>query len=514
MRLQGNGLKSGNGLAVGTRAYMHSTLSNNYVIESHMPPGLGISQVRDGTQHSNGARTGDAGFNFITEPGCKARKGKTPICSNWYYKEKMLSDSRFIDQEFESSGEENFDSEENGYSGDILVQQQLIQKQQRTIFDLNMRCKVLTAALTAKTGNPHSAILDDFVHTCDANCCADCQLDCMRSEVANLRDERTRLENATTNLPQSTLLNGIIKADQPQLDKARRVLTAEPYMATQCMCMLEDKDAHICKLQGELVCECLNSDHGYCVATDFCKDAKANTFPALMKSRVRAESATTSAAVKLCTVSQNSPSVDHRILAKCNQLQEQYNQLQLELRKTEMKRSQLGEELKESRKKMREYEKQHCVLQLEIKRSLASRLATDSKSDQAYIVRYKSENGNDDASDSAADSASLHAENAKLKIECRDVPKQAEMTEENVRRLQEELGTISDNVHRFCHDYLRPHLRQLTVDPDQVETNCDYMQCWNQLGISVSEEETETFTQSSSGISDFSDLSDLSDYIV
>ncbi|PIA14678.1 hypothetical protein COEREDRAFT_10105 [Coemansia reversa NRRL 1564] len=100
MGFQGKSLQSGNGLAVGTKAYMHRASFNGSVIGSHTPSGLGSLQ---------------------------ARKGKTSICSNWYCKEKMLSDSRFVDQEFESSGEEDFDSKESGYSGDIFAQQKLIQ---------------------------------------------------------------------------------------------------------------------------------------------------------------------------------------------------------------------------------------------------------------------------------------------------------------------------------------------------------------------------------------------------
>ncbi|PIA14677.1 hypothetical protein COEREDRAFT_82565 [Coemansia reversa NRRL 1564] len=40
-------------------------------------------------------------------------------------------------------------------------------------------------------------------------------------------------------------------------------------------------------------------------------------------------------------------------------------------------------------------------------------------------------NEKDDASDGVAGSASLRAENAKLRIECQGAQKQAEMTEEN-----------------------------------------------------------------------------------
>ncbi|KAJ2614063.1 hypothetical protein H4S08_001899 [Coemansia sp. RSA 1365] len=526
----------GNGLAVGAGSHAHRASFNGSGIGSHTPSGLSGSQARGGARQSGGVRAGDAGSSFISASGRKARAstqraGKTPIRSNWYHKEEMLSDGDLKDQEFESSDEEDFDSEERGYGGDMVAQQKLIQKQQRSIFDLNMRCKMLTTAMGTKTGEPYTALLDDFGRTCAANRRANRELDRLRSEVADFRDECARLTDATANPPQCTLPHGISNADQQQLDDARRALAVESSMATQRMRMLEDKDAHIRELQEELTRERLNSDHWHRVAMDLRVEADANTSPASAASRARAETATTSETVTLRAFSENSAGAEHRILEQNAQLQSQLCESQQECR-------QLQDELKQTRKKMRDFEEQRRVLQLEMKRSLASRLALDGKSDQVDIARLTDENEtlkdecdalqrqledarsqarshaeaalaavssidlNDDANDDAvAGSAALRAETAKLKIECRDAQKQAELAEENVRQLQEELDTTRDRLHRLCHDYLRPHLRELTVAPTQAEAVYDNVRRWSQLKIAVPAEETGTPTKSSGRIS-------------
>ncbi|PIA18598.1 hypothetical protein COEREDRAFT_85075 [Coemansia reversa NRRL 1564] len=527
----------GNGLAVGAGAHAHRASFTGSGIGSHTPSGLGSSQARGGARQSGGVRAGDAGSSFMSASGRKARAatqrtGKTPIRSNWYHKEEMLSDGDLKDQEFESSDEEDFDSEERGYGGDMVAQQKLIQKQQRSIFDLNMRCKMLTTAMGTKTGEPYTALLDDFGRTCAANRRANRELDRLRSEVAGFRDECARLVDATANPSQCTLPHGMSEADQQQLDDARRALAVESSMATQRMRMLEDKDAHIRELQEELTRERLNSDHWHRVAMDLRVEADANTSPASATSRARAETATTSETVTLRAFSENSAGADQQRISAQNA------QLQLQLRESQQECRELQDELKQTRKKMRDFEEQRRVLQLEMKRSLASRLALGGKSDQVDIARLTEENEtlkdecdamqrqledaraqarshaeaalaavssidlNDNANDDAvAGSAALRAETAKLKIECRDAQKQAELAEENVRQLQEELDTTRDRLHRLCHDYLRPHLRELTVAPTQAEAVYDNVRRWSQFKIAVPAEETGTPTKSNGYIS-------------
>ncbi|KAJ2801527.1 hypothetical protein H4R20_003632, partial [Coemansia guatemalensis] len=528
----------GNGLAVGAGAHAHRASFNGSAIGSHTPSGLGSSQARGGARQSGAVRTGDAGSSFMSASGRKPRAsaqrtGKTPIRSNWYHKEEMLSESDIKDQEFESSDEEDFDNEERGYGGDMVAQQKLIQKQQRTIFDLNMRCKMLTTAMNSKTADPYTALLDDFGRTCAANRRANRELDHLRGEVADLRSECTRLADVSANPPPCTLPHGMSEAEQQQLEDARRALAVESSMATQRMRMLEDKDAHIRELQEELTRERLNSDHWHRVAMDLRvdADANANISPASAASRARAETATTSETVTLRAFSENSAGADHRASAQSSQLQSQ-------LRESEHKRQILQDELKQTRKKMRDFEEQRRVLQLEMKRSLASRLALDGKSDQADIARLTDENETlkdecdalmrqlDDAraqahshaeaalaaassidldgdadDDAAAGSAALRAETAKLKIECRDSQKQAELAEENVRQLQEELDTTREQMHRLCHDYLRPHLRELTVGPAQAEAVYDHVRRWSQLKVTVPAEEAGTPTKGNGRLS-------------
>ncbi|KAJ2083050.1 hypothetical protein H4R24_001089 [Coemansia sp. RSA 988] len=533
----------GNGLAVGAGGYPHRASFTGSGVGSHTPSGLGSSQARGGARQSGAARAGDAGSSFMSASGRKPRAptqrtGKTPIRSNWYHKEEMLSDGDVRDQEFESSDEEDFGNEERGYGGDMVAQQKLIQKQQRSIFDLNMRCKMLTSAMSSKTGEPYATLLDDFGRTCAANRRANRELDRLRGEVANLRDESSRLADVSANPPACTLAHGMSDAEKQQLEDARHALAVESTMATQRMRMLEDKDSHIRELQEELTRERLNSDHWHRVAMDLRvdADANANTSPASATSRARAETATTSETVTLRAFSENSAGADHNVSAQSSQLHSQ-------LRESEQKRQLLQDELKQTRKKMRDFEEQRRVLQLEMKRSLASRLALDGKSDQADIARLTDENESlkdecdallrqlDDAraqarshaeatlaavssidldgvaEEDAAGCAALRAETAKLKIECHDSQKQAELAEENVRQLQEELVATRDEMRRLCHDYVRPNLRELTVGPAQAETVYDHLQRWSQLKVAVPAEESGTPTKGSGRLSNRFDYS-------
>ncbi|KAJ2089817.1 hypothetical protein IW138_003111 [Coemansia sp. RSA 986] len=82
-------------------------------------------------------RSADAGPGFVNASARKtrgqlarAKNASKSIRSNWYHKEEMMSNSDIKDQEFVSSDEEVFDREGRRYSGDMVAQQKLIQKQQ------------------------------------------------------------------------------------------------------------------------------------------------------------------------------------------------------------------------------------------------------------------------------------------------------------------------------------------------------------------------------------------------
>ncbi|PIA14356.1 hypothetical protein COEREDRAFT_10401 [Coemansia reversa NRRL 1564] len=252
-----NGLALGNSHACG--GAQNYDARHNYAQTRNNGLAIGGSEVR-GRAGQSVLQTGDAGTSSMSASRHKARAatqriGKTPIRSNWYYKEEALSDSDLKDQEFESSDEEDFDSEERGYIGDMVAQQKLIQQQQRMLYDVKIRCKMLIAAMTSKTGDPHTAILDDFGRSRAANRRANRELDRLRSEVAGLRDKCTQLADATTNQPEVS------------------------------------------------------------TATVLCMDAETNTPPALSTSPVHAESATTSEAVAQCIKINNK--LKHKLIKIC-----------------------------------------------------------------------------------------------------------------------------------------------------------------------------------------------------
>ncbi|KAJ1718690.1 hypothetical protein LPJ61_006510 [Coemansia biformis] len=191
----------GNDLSVEPGCYPYSTSYIGLGQRSHTPPPIGSSQQR-GARHVPPARPNEAGSGFVDASARKSRhrsqqkkSNKTPIRSNWFHKAEALSESDLQDQEFLSSNEEDFCDEVRGYAGDMVAQQKLIQKQQRSIFDLNMHCKMLQTAMNSSTKEPYEALLSDFGRTCASNRRANRELEQLRSEREVLREQCAQLED-------------------------------------------------------------------------------------------------------------------------------------------------------------------------------------------------------------------------------------------------------------------------------------------------------------------------------
>ncbi|KAJ2371328.1 hypothetical protein GGI05_007843, partial [Coemansia sp. RSA 2603] len=140
---------------------------------------------RAGSSHVGGASRKSR--NQTQQP----RSAGTAIRSNWYHKTEMLNESDLKGQDFCSSDEDDFDKDA---VGDLVSQKRLIQKQQREIFDLNLRYKILDKAMSAKSEKPYQEMLVDFERTCAANRCANRELEQIRNQVKELTQRNEELE--------------------------------------------------------------------------------------------------------------------------------------------------------------------------------------------------------------------------------------------------------------------------------------------------------------------------------
>ncbi|KAJ1664745.1 hypothetical protein IW140_002980 [Coemansia sp. RSA 1813] len=455
----------GNGLATeaATRHVQRASYASS-VQGSHGASMVGSTHNhyhRGGSRQPIANRSADAGSSFVSASARKARhqsaqpknSSKTPIRSNWYHKEEMMSDSDIKDQEFVSSDEEDFDKEGKRYGGDMVAQQKLIQKQQRAIFDLNMRCKMLANAMNSKTKEPYEALVDDFGRTCASNRRANREIELMREEVQGLKERCAYLEEATANPPQCALPHGmseqehaVVEGLKQELEDARRALEVETSVTRQKQSMLDELNSRNGDLQEQLTRvessavmwyrtamnsknaspTSSNAKHGEedgrvvqneqaAYGLDFddaaaAAAAAANNDP--LAYRVRAGTATTtSETLTLRALSDgsagveehrrrasnaHSPKVDSQEKARLESvievLKAEKDRLDSDLKQSEAKCVHLEDELKQTKKRMREHEEQRRLLQLEMKHNMSSRMMADGKSSKDEIAQLIDEN--------------------------------------------------------------------------------------------------------------------------
>ncbi|KAJ2723614.1 hypothetical protein GGI07_002496 [Coemansia sp. Benny D115] len=197
----------------------------------------------------------------------QAKGGKTPIRSNWYYKDEMLSDSDVKDQDFSSSDEEDFGKDGVDYCGDMVAQQKLIQKQQREIFDLNLHCKLMKKALSSKTQQPFEAIIDQNARTCASNRKINRENEILKESIQKFKAQIEQLQMVVSNPPPCMLDHGMSQEEKEQVDmlqeeleNTRRELDVQISLARQRAAMIEEKDSAIRNLEEDLTRERLASD--------------------------------------------------------------------------------------------------------------------------------------------------------------------------------------------------------------------------------------------------------------
>ncbi|KAJ2847027.1 hypothetical protein J3B02_004265, partial [Coemansia erecta] len=213
---------------------------------------------RTGSSHIGGAA------RKAKHQSYQSKTSGTQIRSNWYYKDEMLSENDIKDQDFCSSDEEDFGKDN---VGDLVSQQKLIQKQQREIFDLNLRCKMLTSAMSSKTQEPYEALVNSCERTCAANRRATREIEKLRSEKKQLEDENSHLIAERENPPPCMLPHGMTQEEadqfndlQDQLVQVREQLKRVETVSINRQSMVEDRDSRIRDLEEQLSQERNESD--------------------------------------------------------------------------------------------------------------------------------------------------------------------------------------------------------------------------------------------------------------
>ncbi|KAJ2486034.1 hypothetical protein IWW37_005753 [Coemansia sp. RSA 2050] len=228
----------------------------------------------------------------------------TPIKSNWYHKDEMLHESELQNEDFESSDEEDFGKEED-YGGDMVSQQRLIKYQQRRIFDLGMRNKVLEKAMADSCDKPYDALVHDFGRTCASNRRANRAIEKLTAEVGSLKEQCQSLQEQAANPPACCLPHGTSDCDRALIEELQHKLDIEITVNAQQRARLDEKDALYREAQEKLERELLNSEHWRQTAIKYNAELNSGLGPArqsvataatselLPSNRTRAGTATT-----------------------------------------------------------------------------------------------------------------------------------------------------------------------------------------------------------------------------
>ncbi|KAJ1814976.1 hypothetical protein LPJ60_005871, partial [Coemansia sp. RSA 2675] len=231
------------------------------------------------------------------------RSDHTPIKSNWYHKDEMLHESELQNEDFSSSDEEHFGKDDD-YGGDMVSQQRLIKYQQRRIFDLGMRNRLLEKAMAESCDRPYDALVHDFGRTCASNRRANRAIEKLTAEAAALKEQCRALQEQAAAPPACSLPHGPSDSDRALVDDLRHRLDTEVTVNSQLRARLDEKDALYRDAQEKLERELLNSEHWRHTAIKYNAELNSGHGPArqsvataaaseLVASRARAGTATT-----------------------------------------------------------------------------------------------------------------------------------------------------------------------------------------------------------------------------
>ncbi|KAJ2883045.1 hypothetical protein H4R27_003036 [Coemansia aciculifera] len=487
------------------------------------------------------------------------KSDQTPIKSNWYHKDEMLHESELQNEDFESSDEEDFGKEED-YGGDMVSQQRLIKYQQRRIFDLGMRNKVLEKAMADSSEKPYDALVHDFGRTCASNRRANRAIEKLTAEVDDLKAQCQSLQEQAAHPPVCSLPHGISDDDRAFIDELQHKLDIEVSVNSQFRAKLDEKDALCRDAQEKLERELLNSEHWRQTAMRYSAELNSGASPArqsvaattaeLLANRTRAGTATTMsetvtlrapsdmsvgggdeydvaglsrAAVAsgsfgvqgkqgLLVTLENLESAVIKLRADNVALESQRDKSVAALKQSEAERVQLESDLKHTRKKVHELEEARRMLQSAMKCNQVDLVAAGgnekelaklaAENDELREVRDELQRRLDYANDNLmaatvsnldlnradedyGSSVALRAENAKLKVECRDLAERHRVSAEYAEKLKESLDGNRDLLYRFKHECMRPYIRESTVGPAQAETVRELCRQWSQLQVVV-----------------------------
>ncbi|KAJ2443815.1 hypothetical protein GGF42_006508 [Coemansia sp. RSA 2424] len=96
----------------------------------------------------------------------------------------------------------------------------------------------------------------------------------------------------------------------------------------------------------------------------------------------------------------------------------------------------------------------------------------------------------------------LRAENAKLKVECRDLGERYRVAAEHAENLKRMLEQSNELIYNFKHDDVRKFIRESTVGPAQAEAVRENCRQWSQVQVVVAAPgETHSLTRNRGGSS-------------
>ncbi|KAJ2634548.1 hypothetical protein GGF40_004142 [Coemansia sp. RSA 1286] len=494
----------GNGAAAEISRHPHrASYAGSIQGSSAIGSGGNHQYQRTGSSHVGGAARKAKHQSFQSK-----NSSGSQIRSNWHYKDEMLSESDLKDQDFCSSDEEDFGKDN---VGDLVSQQKLIQKQQREIFDLNLRCKMLTSAMSSKTQEPYEALVNSYERTCAANRRATREIEKLRGEKKLLEDENGQLAAERENPPPCTLPHGMTQEEvdqfndlQDQFVQVQEQLKRVETVSINRQSMVEDRDSRIRDLEEQLSQERNESDD----LLRRLKELEMNISAGVYQTRARPQSAeqqqespaseSTSYRMRAGTVttasetatlrapseisgagmsaSKNMPEIGlgekKELLSMLESQKADIRVLKAELKRTSDLCSRYKEDLKEANKRAHTYEEQRRVAQSELKRSEAT--SRHAASNDSELVRMIDEN------------ESLKDECDGLKRQLDDMRNQLDaQTDEAIAVLVNQIDEQSDTEDDSGSATLRVENKRLSISLRNAELRAETAESQRDSAVSA-----------------------------
>ncbi|KAJ2089816.1 hypothetical protein IW138_003110 [Coemansia sp. RSA 986] len=365
-----------------------------------------------------------------------------------------------------------------------------------------MRYKMLANAMDSITKEPYEALVDDFGRTCASNRRANREIGLLHEEIRELKECCAYLE-AVTNLPPSApphrmseQEHAVVDGLKQELEDARRALEIEISLNSrngdlqkQLTCIessaamwhrtaMDSNNAGItssnAKHGGENSRVVQNEQAAYgCDSDDllvYCTRAETGTTTSETPTSRTPSDGSTGAGDHRCRVSSaHSPKLDAQEKARLESAIEVVMAEKDRLDKANVQLIDENEGLKDECDSLRQQlDDSHNEIQAHTGTALSAVSSLDLESDEDM-----------------GDSAVHYAEIAMLKVECKYSKQHAQILEEHVGGLTEELERSHEQLRQLCHDMVRPYLREATVAPTMAESVSEKTRQWSELKVVV-----------------------------